>query len=176
MRKPRGGPNGRPPLLIEAGQKFVRLTAIKRIGSSPSGNIQWLFRCKCGNETVATVSDVKRGFKKSCGCMLRERAIEMGRASATHKMFGSPEYTAWADMWQRCTNPDKASYKYYGARGIKVCIRWRKFENFFADMGFRPAKGFSLDRRNNDGGYKPSNCQWATRSQQNKNKRRRHAA
>lgn len=78
-----------------------------------------------------------------------------------------PEYDVWANMKQRCLNENHPSYKYYGGRGIKVCIEWQMdFCNFLKDMGFRPNEHLELDRINNDGNYEPSNCRWTTRSQQ----------
>lgn len=77
----------------------------------------------------------------------------------------------WKAMIQRCTNPNDRRWKDYGGRGITVCQRWREsFEAFYADMGPRP-DGLSIDRVNNDRGYSPQNCQWATREQQARNKR-----
>jgi hypothetical protein len=76
-------------------------------------------------------------------------------------------------MRSRCEDPKYHKYRDYGARGIKVCERWLKFENFFADMGL-PPKGMTLERRNNDGDYEPSNCQWATKKDQARNRRNNH--
>jgi len=84
----------------------------------------------------------------------------------------SPTYTAWQAMRDRCSNPNGDKYHCYGGRGIKVCKRWlNSFDNFLVDLGERPGKEYSLDRVNNDGDYKPSNCRWATRSEQMSNKR-----
>jgi len=87
-----------------------------------------------------------------------------------------PECDAWMHMLYRCLplgNPKCKDWPSYGGRGIRVCQRWIKYENFLADMGKRPGPGYSLERRNNSKGYRPSNCYWATRSQQERNKRSR---
>lgn len=82
------------------------------------------------------------------------------------------EYSAWSGMRQRVkAGPEYKRYGTYGARGIKVCKRWDKFENFLKDMGKRPSKKHSLDRINNAKGYYPSNCRWATYTEQNSNMR-----
>jgi len=88
-----------------------------------------------------------------------------------HGMSQTPIYNVWKTMLGRCRNPNHYSYKNYGARGISVCDRWSYFENFYADMGDRPSSKHSIDRINNDGPYGPDNCQWATRNEQNTNKR-----
>jgi len=81
------------------------------------------------------------------------------------------EYQIWNGMHGRCKLPKHASYKYYGAKGIKVCDRWSSFENFFADMGERPSQEHSLDRKDNNGDYTPENCRWATGKEQFANQR-----
>jgi hypothetical protein len=96
-----------------------------------------------------------------------------------HGMSNTPTYWAWSAMVARCTNPKNPRYRNYGGRGIKVCKQWRSFSSFLADMGPRPngKRGsrslYSLDRKDNDGDYEPSNCRWATVEQQNANKRDR---
>ena len=80
------------------------------------------------------------------------------------------EYNAWHNMIQRCENPNRPGYQWWGGRGISVCKSWHKFENFFADMGECP-KGLTLERIDNENGYKPDNCKWATPHEQNANMR-----
>lgn len=84
----------------------------------------------------------------------------------------TPEYRSWVAMKQRCYNPKTTGYENYGGRGIEVSERWQLFDNFLADMGRRPTESHSLDRIDNDKGYEPGNCRWATRKEQSSNTRR----
>lgn len=94
----------------------------------------------------------------------------MSRAKEQNGLTNSPTYYSWKGMRQRCENPKDPSYGRYGALGIRVCERWSRFENFLADMGIRP-EGTTLDRKDVHGNYEPDNCRWATKEQQQNNRR-----
>lgn len=83
----------------------------------------------------------------------------------------SPTYSSWKSMKQRCTNPNRKDYEFYGGRGINICPKWLQFSSFLKDMGERPL-GMSLDRIDVNGDYEPKNCKWATQSEQVKNRRK----
>lgn len=91
--------------------------------------------------------------------------------NSTHGMRYTPEYKAWSGMIWRCSYYNMKDYYSYWLRGIRVCDRWKSFENFYEDMGDHPGEGLSLDRIDNDKGYFPENCRWATKSQQSSNQR-----
>lgn len=126
-------------------------------------------QCDCGSARLVKLTKLLSGSTISCGCAKVDRFT----AHATkHGGRYMPEYQVWLAMHQRCSNLKNRSYHNYGERGIKVCKRWAKFENFIADMGVRPFEGATLERTNNDKGYSPSNCVWATRKEQSQNSRR----
>lgn len=158
-----------------AGQRFGRLVVLKEgpVSVAPSGarSVRWVCLCDCGTETLVHGHHLRKyGDNQSCGCLARElSAVRMKAQSTTHGMYKSTTYKVWQDMRTRCKNPSHASYEHYGAKGIKVCLRWEKFENFLTDMGERP-EGMSLDREDNCGDYEPGNCKWATRAEQARNR------
>jgi len=150
------------------GKRFSRLTVIARAGSDNGGSAKWLCKCVCGMKRIIYSHSLVSGKTKSCGCLSKEVTGAMNRS---HEMYGTPVWRSWQSMKSRCNNKKLKSYKDYGGRGITFCTRWDKFENFIADMGPRPSLNYSIDRIDNDGNYEPSNCRWATRQQQTRNKR-----
>ena len=132
----------------------------------------WNCICDCGIKASVRGDHLRNGRSRSCGCNAHA-PIKHGH----NLKYGgkSPTYHSWASIIQRCTNPNYEYYSYYGGRGIKVCDRWRKFENFLMDMGERP-KDKTIDRKDNDGDYTPDNCRWGTIAEQNSNKRAKNTA
>jgi hypothetical protein len=150
-------------LVDHSGKKFGKLTAI----SYDRYVRKWLCRCDCGNQSMVVSGDLVRGRSKSCGC------------SAGFHLHGNcprgsrtSEYSSWYSMVSRCRYKTHKAAAHYVDRGIQVCERWQKFENFLADMGPKPGKGYSLERCDNDGNYEPGNCRWATQQEQLNNQRK----
>lgn len=156
---------------VRLGYRVHRLTVI--VAASCRGSVGNAPRCKCrcdcGNKKTFSVYHVFSGAVQSCGCRIVE--VLRGRNKKTHGMSHSPEYLAWTCLKRRCIDHRRPDFKNYGGRGITVCKRWMKFDNFFADMGKRPSPKHSIDRINTNAGYSPRNCRWATAKQQATNRR-----
>ena len=153
------------------GRRFGRLTALEVIRGARK--LHWLCLCVCGKETIVSKCNLVTAHTKSCGCLSVE-ATKKANTKHGHNKTGKPssEYTTWASMIQRCTNPKTTRFENHGGRGITICSRWlNSFENFLADMGLKPFQKAQLDRENNNGNYEPGNCRWVTRLVNAGNKR-----
>jgi hypothetical protein len=164
------------------GQRFGRLTVISR-AENRGKQTRWHCVCDDGNEAVVDAHSLRSGGTQSCGCLQSEIATALrtkhGHApSSARGRKASPEYTAWWNMLKRCYNSNNPRYKDWGGRGITVCDRWRfgedgltGFECFLIDMGPKPSRKHSIHRKDNDKGYNPDNCIWATEDVQQNEKR-----
>ena len=159
-----------------SGKRFGRLIVLSYFRNNKHGHPIWECLCDCGTKKEVLGFHLRTGATVSCGCYIREKSSK--RMSEIYTIHGfakdkkkDPTYTVWKSMIQRCMNPNQKSYQHYGGRGITVCERWKNFENFLADMGERPMDNLSLDRIDNSLGYFKENCRWATRKEQDRNKR-----
>lgn len=152
------------------GQRFERLLVMQRVENNKYGCSQWFCQCDCGKEKIILGNNLVRNITKSCGCLLKENKGPTLKHGHAQNRKRSKTYIAWHDMLQRCNNPKDEIYKYYGARGIKVCNRWLEFKNFLEDVGEIP-KSLTLDRIDNNKGYYPENCKLSTMKEQSRNKR-----
>ena len=143
------------------GTQFGILTVVKIDDTSTTKQRKWLCQCACGNVKTVFQSNLTTGKTRSCGC---------NQHPGKHNKCGTPIYKIWGSMIQRCTNNNDRAWEYYGSRGVTVSGSWRKFENFYEDMGDPPAQ-LTLDRIDNSLGYCKENCAWVSRKRQSRNTR-----
>lgn len=153
-------------------KKFGRVRVLYRDGTHifPSGQKRplWLCECECGKRFKTFAQNLMSGNTKSCGCLRSE-------LNTSHDKWGTKIYKCWDNMRNRCLNPKATGFKYWGGRGISIYPKWvHSFDAFYdyvSKLEHFGEVGYTLDRIDNNGNYEPNNLRWATRSQQNKNKR-----
>jgi len=164
---------GRPPAIPYdkiPKMKFERLKPIKRIEGN--GRTKWLCECDCGNTTIVTQKNLCNRNTKSCGCIVKE-----GNSNRKHGESNTRLYELWTGIKRRCYGKNNTSYKWYGAKGIKMCKEWlndyKKFRDWAYSTGYDeslPRGKQTIERKDTNGNYCPENCEWKTIQQQQRNK------
>lgn len=159
------------------GKKFGRLTIVclrPELKRAPFYKEFCDVVCDCGHKKTLLLESILRGATSSCGCYAKERASETNTKHGDTKI--RPRlYRIWENMRGRCNNPGNTSYKYYGAKRIKVCNEWDNYEvfrNWALTHGYKD--NLTIDRINTYGNYCPENCRWVSRKEQDRNKTTNH--
>lgn len=157
------------PAKDSIGEIFGRLT-VEKVGHAFVGKSFVSVveaKCACGGVWVGEINSLRSGTTKSCGCWNLDA---LTARNTKHGMSGTPEHHAWKGMKKRCLNAQGKDFHLYQGKGIRVCDRWLdSFDNFYADMGEKPSPKHSIERRDSDKNYEPSNCYWGTPMQQARN-------
>ena len=143
------------------GNRYGSLVALK-VSEKRNGNYYWECVCDCGNKKSVLNSNLKSGNVRTCG----DKKVH----HIKHGMRQSRIYKTWRNMKSRCDNPNATYYEYYGGKDIKYCDEWKEFTNFYEwaiKSGYKD--NLTIERVDFNGDYKPSNCCWITKSEQNKN-------
>lgn len=152
---------------LKSGHKVNMLTVLRelppKIRSNGKERRLLLCKCECGNEKEILFQSITIGRTYSCGCHQR-KIVSNGAFAKTHGLSSHPLFTVWKRMIDRCYNKKHKGYKYYGQRGITICKQWLNNPKVFVDWSIKNGwqKGLQIDRKNNDKGYKPSNCRFVT--------------
>lgn len=159
-------------LFVPKGTRFSRWKVIREASPAPSSR-RFLCKCDCGNKAIVLLLSLRSKRSRSCGCLHREETI---KRLTTHGQSYNPLANVWHKIHDRCYKPEDAAYHNYGERGIKVWKKWHgddgllRFIEWAENNGYEP--GLEIDRKNNDKGYRPSNCRWVSRKIQQRNTRK----